>query len=145
VKLITKEIERKLRKNWDANHRADGVSHEKTKDHVPVVKFFNPCGAATWLFTELDPDGDTLFGLCDLGFGTPELGSASLQELASMRLRFGLKIERDLHFKAVYPLSVYTRASRDAGRIVEEGEKLRIADARNSLDHDWETGAALYG
>ena len=27
-------------------------------DHVPVVKFFNPVGAATWLFSELDEDGD---------------------------------------------------------------------------------------
>ena len=33
-------------------------------DHVPVVKFFNPVGAATWLATELDEDNDTLFGLC---------------------------------------------------------------------------------
>tara|TARA_R110000772_G_scaffold157849_1_gene269065 strand:- start:100 stop:261 length:162 start_codon:yes stop_codon:yes gene_type:complete len=33
-------------------------------DHVPVVKLFNPVGAATWLLSELDSDGDTLFGLC---------------------------------------------------------------------------------
>ena len=34
----------------------------RDQDHRPVVKFFDPCGAATWLFTELDPeDGDTLF------------------------------------------------------------------------------------
>jgi hypothetical protein len=33
-------------------------------DHVPVVKFFNPVGAATWLATELDEDHDTIFGLC---------------------------------------------------------------------------------
>ena len=38
-------------------------------DHVPVVKFFNPVGAATWIITELEADGDTLFGLADLGFG----------------------------------------------------------------------------
>src|ERR1700693_2756262 len=41
-------------------------------DHVPVVKFFNPLGEGVWLATELDPDGDTLFGLADLG--EPELG-----------------------------------------------------------------------
>ena len=36
--------------------------------HVPVSKLFNPCGAAAWLFTELDPeDGDSLFGLANLG------------------------------------------------------------------------------
>ena len=33
-------------------------------DPCPVVKFFNPLGSATWLATELDRDGDTLFGLC---------------------------------------------------------------------------------
>lgn len=33
-------------------------------DHAPVVKFFSPVGAATWLFSELDEDGDSLFGLC---------------------------------------------------------------------------------
>ncbi len=43
-------------------------------DHVPVVKFFNPVGAGTWLITEMEPDGDTLFGLADLGFSCPEMG-----------------------------------------------------------------------
>jgi hypothetical protein len=45
-----------------------------------------PLGAATWLFSELDEDGDTLFGLCDLGFGCPEMGSASLTEIAAVSL-----------------------------------------------------------
>ena len=43
-----------------------------------MVKLFNPLGAATWMATELDEDGDTLFGLADLGFGCPELGYFSL-------------------------------------------------------------------
>src|SRR3546814_19613001 len=50
-------------------------------DPCPVVKFFNPLGAATWLATELGRDGDTLFGLADLGFGCPELGYFSLSEI----------------------------------------------------------------
>jgi len=33
-------------------------------DHVPAVKFFNPLGEGVWLATELDPDGDVMFGLC---------------------------------------------------------------------------------
>ncbi|MGE3703017.1 MAG: DUF2958 domain-containing protein, partial [Hyphomicrobiaceae bacterium] len=61
-------------------------------DHVPVVKFFNPVGAATRLATELDEDGDSLFGLADLGFGSPELGTFSLIEMASVRLPFSLGI-----------------------------------------------------
>lgn len=32
----------------------------------PVVKLFTPDAAATWLFTEVTPNG-LLFGLCDLG------------------------------------------------------------------------------
>ena len=36
-------------------------------DHVPVVKLFNPVGAGTWLISEMEADGDTLFGLADLG------------------------------------------------------------------------------
>lgn len=39
----------------------------------PVVKFFNPIGEGVWLATELDEDGDIMFGLADLGH--PELGS----------------------------------------------------------------------
>ena len=42
-------------------------------DHVPVVKFFIPIGAATWLASNLDEDGDTLVSLADLGLGCPEL------------------------------------------------------------------------
>ena len=40
---------------------------ERGAGHVPVVKFFNPLGEGVWLATELDADGDTLFGLADLG------------------------------------------------------------------------------
>ncbi|SFM46337.1 Protein of unknown function [Methylobacterium pseudosasicola] len=54
---------------------------QRDRDHSPVVKLFNPMGPATWLPCELDADGDTLFGLCDLGVGEPELGYVSLEEL----------------------------------------------------------------
>jgi hypothetical protein len=53
-----------------------------------VVKFFNPLGEGVWLATSLDADGDTLFGLADLG--EPELGSFSLAEMTSVRLPFGM-------------------------------------------------------
>ena len=96
---------------------------------MPLVKFFNPIGAATWLFSELDSDGDTLFGLCDLGFGFPELGCASLSEIASVRLPLGLTIERDLHFAAEHPLSVYAEAARACGQITEHPDHLTRAAA----------------
>ena len=106
-KLITKEIERKPR----ANAGAEG-------DPKPVLKVFNPYGAATWLFTELDESG-RLFGLCDLGAGSPELGYVDLAELESVRVFGGrLPLERDRWFTADKPLSGYADAARAAGRIV---------------------------
>lgn len=88
-------------------------------DPPPVVKLFTPDSGATWLLTEIDPhDEDRAFGLCDLGQGFPELGYVSLQELASLRGRWGLSIERDLYFTANKPISAYAREARMAGRIV---------------------------
>ena len=88
---------------------------ERGADHVPVVKFFNPLGEGVWLATELDADGDTLFGLADLGY--PELGSFSLAELASITLQFGMGIERDILFTGDFPISVWADAARQAGSI----------------------------
>ena len=108
---------------------ANGAVPQET-DHLPVVKYFDPCGAATWIITELTPaeteevEPDILFGLCDLGMGCPELGYVSLSELKSVRGRLGLGIERDLYFKARYPLSVYAHAAERRGRIVESDAAL---------------------
>ena len=97
-------------------------------DHTPVVKFFNPCGAGTWLVTELDPEDESIaFGLADLGFHTPEVGSFSLSELEAFQGPFGLGIERDLYFEAKYTLSAYAEAARAEGRIVEYGTELEAA------------------
>ena len=124
--LLTPELRERLIANAAA--LGDAVRRGLPEpDPAPVVKFFNPCGAATWLLIELDSDGDTLFGLCDLGFGCPELGSASLAEIAGVRVPFGLGIERDLHFAASHPLSVYAQAARMHGGIVEDAAAL--ADA----------------
>ena len=114
MKLLTKEIENKLLEN----------GRNPDQDHAPVLKIFDPCGAATWLFNELEDDGVTLFGLCDLGFGFPELGYASLDELVSVRNALGLPLERDLHFEGKYPMSTYTREARAASAIVDHGPDL---------------------
>ena len=81
----------------------------------PVVKFFNPIGEGVWLATELDEDGDIMFGLADLGH--PELGSWSLGEMQSVRLPFGMGIERDLLFTGDFPISVWADAARTTGSI----------------------------
>jgi len=103
---------------------------ERETDHVPVVKFFDLSGAATWLITEMmQDDHDILFGLCDLGMGSAELGYVSLSELQSVKGRLGLGIERDLAFVARFPLSVYAEAARIAGRITESARMLAEAAA----------------
>lgn len=88
-------------------------------DFFPVVKLFTPDAGCTWLLTEIDPeDPDIAFGLCDLGFGCPELGYVSLRELADARGGLGLPIERDLHFRPEGSLSSYAAQARSSGRIV---------------------------
>jgi hypothetical protein len=119
MKLLTKELRDKLLANGREQAKVKGTKAER--DFWPVVKFFYPAGAATWLATELNPeDPDLAFGLADMGMGSPELGSFRISELESFRGSFGLGIERDLYFEAKAPLSRYAGAARKAGRIVEE-------------------------
>lgn len=88
-------------------------------DPIPVLKLFNPTGPGTWLITELDPDGDTMFGLCDLDMGCAELGSVSLGEITSVKLPFGLSIERDVTFQGRVPISQWADIARRTGSIRE--------------------------
>ena len=49
------------------------------------VRLFTPDAHLTWLLASLDPaDGDTAYGLIDLGLGIPELGTVKLSGLASI-------------------------------------------------------------
>jgi len=124
--LLTPELRFALRAN-DINRRAAAIGGQTEPDPVPVVKFFNPLGAATWLATELYDDDDTLFGLADLGFGCPELGVFSLSEMASVRLPFGMGIERDLSFESIHPISTWAEWARRAGSILWAETLLRRA------------------
>ncbi|ATI79833.1 DUF2958 domain-containing protein [Sphingobium yanoikuyae] len=108
-----------------AASRAAQEAGKRDPDHVPVVKFFNPVGAATWLVTELLEDGDTLFGLADFGFGCPELGYFSLNEISQIRLPFGLRIERDIGFDGIVPLSKWAETARAAGSIIHAQPLIR--------------------
>ena len=96
--LLTKAIKASLPKLY---------SQENEADPMVYLKFFNPCGAWTAYITEGEPatpdnngdyeNNDFLF----FGWVTspePELGYLSLNELSSVKLRWGLGIERDLHF-----------------------------------------------
>jgi hypothetical protein len=116
-KTMTKLITDEQRVQLLANGRQS--LEQENFDPAPVVKLFTPDGGATWLLTEIDPDDfDHAFGLCDLGLGFPELGWVSLAEIATLRGRFGLPVERDLHFKPQKRLSAYAREARLARRIV---------------------------
>ena len=118
MKLLSKAHFEQLLHNGRRQAAVRGTPDEL--DFKPVVKLFNPCGAGTWLLTELEPDEpDIAWGLCDLGMGTPEFGTVSLSELGSYRSRIGLGIERDLYFKAMAPISAYIDAAFKAGHIVE--------------------------
>ena len=59
------------------------------------------------LLTELDPETNIAFGLCDLGMGMAELGYVSLDELHELRGEMGLAVERGEHFVAEHSLSWY--------------------------------------
>ena len=109
MKLITKEIKRLL----DSNNERD------TKDRVPYLRLFNPVGPATWLITEYHEGDGRFFGLCDLGFGFPELGYVSLEEIESVTLPLGLKIERDMYWEPQGTLIEYYNKAKAKGEICD--------------------------
>ena len=81
----------------------------------PVVKLFVCVGSnATWLLSELDPETNMAYGLCDLGLGFPELGYVSLTELEDT---LGWRLERDRHWTATKTLSDYAHEARATGMV----------------------------
>jgi len=113
--LITEEQRAKLLANGATSDT------DENYDPLPVVKLFTPDGGATWLLAHLDPEcPDVAFGLCDLGFGCPEMGSVYLSEIATVRGSLGLPVERDLHFTAKKPLSAYAADAHRARTIVTD-------------------------
>ena len=133
MKIFTKEIHSKLLANGKKQELVRGTDEEI--DFFPVVRLFTPDAAATWLLTEIDPESSSIaFGLCDLGFQCPELGSVPISELESLRGKFGLPIERDLYFKATHPLTVYADAARRAGGITEDQKALMQAAAAQAKE-----------
>ncbi len=110
--LITAEQRKQLLANGAAS------ATDEAFDAKPVVKLFGG-GACTWLLSELDPsEPDRAFGLCDLGQGSPEMGSVLLSELEALKFPpFNLGVERDRHFTADRTLASYAALARVAGRI----------------------------
>ncbi len=93
MRLLTKEIEKKLARN------PLGSQDGKGKDADIICKFFTPDSSFTWLVLEGEQEGDDwlLYGLVDGLFGW-EYGYFSLNELKSIRGNLGLPVERDMYF-----------------------------------------------
>lgn len=95
MKLMTKEIEKKLKQSPFGSHEDEGENAKV------IVKFFNPYGAGTWLITEgeQEEDGDwLLFG--KMHIFEWEWGYVSLSELEKTKVNlFGmsLPLERDMY------------------------------------------------
>lgn len=91
MKLLTKEIEEKFNKHPLGSQDGLGGKAEV------LVKYFNPCGAGTWLITEAEKQGDDwiMFGYCHITDW--EWGTVSLNELQNYKGPLGIGIERDLY------------------------------------------------
>lgn len=91
MKLITKAIEKAFQKQ--------GYCGDKQMSEIKIVcKLFNPVGADTWYLYE-HVENDIYMAFVTLGDpDCAEIGTISLNELESLRLPFGLKIERDRYF-----------------------------------------------
>src|SRR5690606_10545564 len=88
-----------------ASERAQLLAHGKARatgeaiDPLPVVRLFTPDAHVTWLLAALDPvDGDTAWGLIDLGIGMPAQGTVKLSELAGVVGPLKRPVLRDRYF-----------------------------------------------
>lgn len=107
-----------------ASERAQLLAHGNARatgeaiDPLPVVRLFTPDAHVTWLLVALDPvDGDTAWGLIDLGIGMPAQGAIKLSELASIVGPLKQPVLRDRYFHPTRTLSEYTRLAERDGAI----------------------------
>lgn len=96
MKLLTEEIISQFEAHPIGSQDGKGLYAEV------LVKYFNPCGSGTWLITEAEREGDDwrLYGYCHIFEW--EWGYLLLSELESLRLPFGLGVERDLYTGGKY-------------------------------------------
>jgi hypothetical protein len=92
----------------------------KDADHMPVVRYFTPWSRASWLIVDIDvDDGDTMYGLCDLGVGEANLGYVLLSDLEDIVGPRDMRVERDVNWKPTRRISDYARAAQVAKRVIE--------------------------
>lgn len=85
----------------------DRLPTREGADPIARVKLFNPTGAGTWYLTAYDPETRIASGAAMIH--EFEYGDFSMAELVEFRGRFGLPIERDLHW-APRPLREVSRS-----------------------------------
>jgi hypothetical protein len=88
MKLMTKELEKRFAEV--------GRQEDKVYDALVVARYFDPCGSWTWYATEYDPRDRIFFGYVS-GL-EEEFGDFSLDEMEQFKGRFGIGLERDLHY-----------------------------------------------
>ena len=84
MKLLTKELEKKLPKLHSASNKA-------------YVKWFTPDANWTWYVMEYDPETGDCFGYVE--GHEKEMGYFNKKEIEELNGPFGLKVERDLSFE----------------------------------------------
>lgn len=106
---------------------SNGAPENRDRNHKPVVHLCIPGTACEWLLSEIDPEEpDIAFGLCDIGFGFPELGYVSLGEIKSVRAPlWGTTVYANPLFTGKYPMSVYANAARECECITRNEELLQ--------------------
>lgn len=114
AQLLTDDDHARLLANGQARTAA------RDTDPLPVVRLFTPDAHATWLLAWLDPaDGDTAYGVIDLGIGMPALGSIRISELESIIGPRQQPVMRDRYFQPVRPLSEYLRLAEENGSLTD--------------------------
>ena len=101
MKLLTKEIEKKLIKAAEEYENAPVAVQREFGEQTILLKLFYPAGYATWFLTAYYPKDRVFSGWCAVVPGGEEAGYVSLDELEEFRGVGGLKIERDLYFQPV--------------------------------------------
>jgi hypothetical protein len=89
MKLITKTLTKEFNRIGDQSDN---------DNPIVIAKFFDPCGSATWYAIEYNPETNICYGYVT-GLFEDEWGTFSITELESIERPFGLRIERDIHFK----------------------------------------------
>jgi hypothetical protein len=96
MKLLTKKIKEQATKQYK-----QGTDMEQ----MVVAKYFDPMGSWKWFLMNMHKDDDYCWGI--VKGHEVEMGSFSMKELESIKLPFGLKIERDLMFEPMKASEVW--------------------------------------